>query len=670
MLVLVVSIATATLWRPLRDADLFDTVGYGVPAFRDGQWWTPLTGMAFGLTPWHVAVTIVLLLTVVAVAEWRIGTRHAGWLLFAGQFFGIACACLFAWLFGDVWQSHWEWPQHLASIRDVGMTTGMLTIATAATATLRSPWRLRARLVLLGYVVLTILFEGAIADVMHMFSFLVALWLGEQLFRAGKHGLAPRTRREVRQLAFAGLIVIAVSHVLVAIFPGSGPLGPTDSAGNSVWITLLDVVVIVVIAHSLRIGKRWAWWVTLVLATFNVFALVLVIVLVIASGYDSPGAVTLGTSILWVAEGALILSGRFAFTVPWRLAKGSGDDPETVERVKNLIRLHGGDTMSWMTTWRGNRYAFVDAPGGESVVAYHQQVGVMVALADPICEEADRRHLVSTFIDIAEASGKIPCWFSIGRETADIARDNGWRATQIAEDTLIDLPDLEFKGKNWQHLRSAMNKAKREEISFRLSRLAGESFSVRAQVRSISEEWVGDKGMPEMGFTLGGTEESLDSEVRVALALDTEGSIHGVLSWLPVYAGDGRIRGWTLDVMRRRNDGFGPVIEYLIGCSALAFKKEGAEFASLSGAPLTRSDAGAELEQVDKVLDSLGKAIEPYYGFRSLHNFKKKFNPRYEPVYIAYRDEGDLPRIGLAIGRCYLPSATPAQLVRMLSSAS
>ena len=212
-----------------------------------------------------------------------------------------------------------------------------------------------------------------------------------------------------------------------------------------------------------------------------------------------------------------------------------------------------------------------------------------------------------------------------------------------------------------------MNKATKQDISMRMVSLADESFAVRTQVRAISEEWVGDKGLPEMGFTLGSVEEAMDPAVRVALAVDPTGNVHGVLSWLPVYAPGGDVDGWTLDIMRRRTDGFGPVVEYLIASSAVAFKDEGAQFISLSGAPLART-GDFDAEPLDKLLDTLGAALEPYYGFRSLHTFKKKFNPRYEPVYLAFRDESDLPRIGVAISRAYLPDATTGQLVRLAAS--
>ena len=158
-----------------------------------------------------------------------------------------------------------------------------------------------------------------------------------------------------------------------------------------------------------------------------------------------------------------------------------------------------------------------------------------------------------------------------------------------------------------------------------------------------------------MGFKLGGLTEALDRDVKVGLALDANGVVQGVTSWMPVYSSDGVIAGWTLDLMRRADGGFRATMEFLIASSALHFKAQGAQFISLSGAPLAKSDTESGGESaVDKLLKTLGATLEPVYGFRSLHAFKSKFQPRLSPMYMVFRDEGDLPRIGIAITRAYL----------------
>ena len=193
---------------------------------------------------------------------------------------------------------------------------------------------------------------------------------------------------------------------------------------------------------------------------------------------------------------------------------------------------------------------------------------------------------------------------------------------------------------------------------------------------AISEEWVADKGMPEMGFTLGGLEEVDDPDVRCLIAVDADRHVHGVTSWLPVYS-EGRIVGWTLDFMRRRaGDGFRPAMEFLIASAALKLAEEGADFVSLSGAPLAKVEQpeggdGAVAQDsltaaLDRLLDVLGRTLEPVYGFRSLLAFKSKFQPRYEPMFMAFPDPAALPSIGNAIGRAYLPEVSLGQGMKLM----
>ena len=72
------------------------------------------------------------------------------------------------------------------------------------------------------------------------------------------------------------------------------------------------------------------------------------------------------------------------------------------------------------------------------------------------------------------------------------------------------------------------------------------------------------------------------------------------------------------------------MIEFLIATAALRFKEEGAELLSLSGAPLARLDRNESPDALERVLDQIGRGLEPVYGFRSLLAFKSKFQPEYD----------------------------------------
>ena len=57
---------------------------------------------------------------------------------------------------------------------------------------------------------------------------------------------------------------------------------------------------------------------------------------------------------------------------------------------------------------------------------------------------------------------------------------------------------------------------------------------------------------------------------------------------------------------------------------------------------------------------------QAFYDYRGLHRFKNKFNPRWEPLYIAYTGWGGLPRTLLAVARAC--SLRPSAISRALPS--
>ncbi|MCF3124892.1 DUF2156 domain-containing protein [Streptomyces arenae] len=353
-------------------------------------------------------------------------------------------------------------------------------------------------------------------------------------------------------------------------------------------------------------------------------------------------------------------------------------DPDAATRARALLRAHGGSTLSYLTTWPGNHYWF--AADGRAAVAYRVHSTVALTTGDPFGEPSARADAIDGFAEYCDQRGWTPCFYSVTADAKSRTDALGWSSVQVAEDTVVPLPELAFTGKKWQDVRTALNKAKKQGITAEWHTFPKAPIALTDQVRSISEEWVADKGLPEMGFTLGGLDELDDPDVRCLLAVDGDRTVHGITSWMPVYGdsssgegadgdgegGEARPVGWTLDFMRRRSDGFRGSMEFLIASAALGFKEEGAQFLSLSGAPLARSDTGEPPAALQRLLDYAGRTLEPVYGFRSLLNFKAKFQPSYRPMYMCYPDPAALPTITRAIGKAYLPHMKPAQGVRLM----
>lgn len=376
--------------------------------------------------------------------------------------------------------------------------------------------------------------------------------------------------------------------------------------------------------------------------------------------------------VFWVAACVLVAA---TFLRP-----AHGADSGAGERAREILTSGSGSALAWMTTWNGNSYWF--GAGGDSYVAYRVIGGVALTTGGPVGRPDRVRDDVVGFAEFAAANGWTPCFYSVTADVRDAAVSLGWVGVQVAEETVLDLGSLSFTGKKFQDVRTALNKAAKSGITAEWIDFHTAPLAITDQITAISEEWVADKGMPEMGFTLGGLQEMDDPEVRCLIAVDEHRTVHGVTSWLPVYR-DGRVVGRTLDFMRRRADGtqqgFRPAMEFLIASAALSLEQEGAEFVSLSGAPLATmprsGDDGLDVpadvrpglaDAMDSVLEVLGQTLEPLYGFRSLLAFKSKFQPRYEPMYMCFADPVALPSIGNAIGRAYLPDVSFGQGVRLV----
>lgn len=662
-----IALATGAMFRAADQLPWFTRVATGLPQFTDGLWYTVLTSPFVATPPSTYLIIAPVLIGGVGWAEWRFGSLRTLGLFAAGH---IVSVFLSAGIVLAISQGDWPWAHAVAEHLDVGPSAGAFTCLAFVLATLPSPWRLRARVALGTWAGIEVLFMGQLSNLEHAVAIALGLLVSGWL-PAFRHPAGRPSAREWRMLAFAGLLIIGVVQIIDLAVPYDGPLGHNSPAAGALDVAL-DVAFILIIANGIRIGVKVAWIITLAVGMLNVLlsivgtALVPALLAAALIGHPSDVlGIVLADGVLWLGLVIILLIGRSAFQVPLRRSKrGHGMPGITRDDALDRLRNVGGGTISWMIGWSPNRYL----PVGDGVVGYQEHAGVVIGLGDPVARPGKYGVALQSFNDAAVSAGLIPCVFSASDLSAE-AKPAGWRSVIVAEDTIVDLQDFALTGKKWQPVRTSVNRAAREGIEFRMCTLADEPWGVRAQVRAISEQWTGDKGLPEMGFTLGTVEEALDPETKVGIAVDADGNLHGITSWLPVYGGEGKVRGWTLDLMRRRDGGFGPVMEFLIAASAMQLSEEGYEFLSLSGAPLVRP-ADAASGPVDRVLAGLGELIEPLYGFRSLHHFKQKFNPRAATLHLLYRDEGDLPRIALALTKAYLPDATLRDLLASAADAA
>ncbi len=760
-------------------ADLLRTVAAGVPALRDGNWWTPITAAFFaGDVATYLLVTL-LLAVVGTLCERRWGSLRMVWMTVLVQGVGVALGVGLVALANASFS--WLWADYLSESLAVGATTLIAGLLTAFSGDLSTLWRRRIRIGVLTACLVALLYGGQLQDVLRVSTALVGLLAGALFLHSGERKLAgPVSRRETRVLIAVVIAATALGPILVAVTGAvEGPLsaladlyvGPNAFAGTQdnrdvadIVMSLVPALLVLVLAAGLRRGRRFAWWATVIfqlmfLALGTFYAIdyynwagendllgegfswvawlmplvllpmlvitllvftrrsftvrapvgvyrrlgftVLVIVLVLWALFAVLGSVIgeqftpaagflglmsdfpirlLPNGYLYIIEPdhrptgwvgrvlvdwvpvlfwGVVLLGLLRSFVSARVESGR----QSRLRARVILQEHGTTALSYLTTWEGNSYWF--SPEGRSFVAYRVEGGVAITTGDPVGPVGELGSTIEQFVAFCSAENWTPCLYSTTDAVKQVTDGFGWPSLQVAKETVLPLGALAFTGKKFQDIRTSISRAAKNGVTAQWLSYPDAPLTIRDQIQAISEEWVSDKALPEMGFTLGGLDELDDPAVRCLLAVDGDRTVHGITSWLPCYR-DGVPVGWTLDFMRRRSDGVKGVMEFLIGTAALDLQREGAEFVSLSGAPLARAEPGENDSGVQKLLEVVGRTMEPVYGFRSLLRFKAKFQPVYRPMYLCYPESAVLPRIGLGISHAYLPTMTVGQAIRMM----
>jgi lysylphosphatidylglycerol synthetase-like protein (DUF2156 family) len=621
-------------------------VGFGLPALRDGRWWTFLVGALVVPTAALLPIAGGLVAVASGALERRIGWWRTALTVLGTHLVGTVGAALFLWVASATLD--WRWADGLAGLSDTGLSAGGLGVLAVLTAFFRPPLRRAVRIGVGAYLAVILVRSGLLWDVEHLISFAAGLalgpWVAGRARTVRRRGGGGSKVAAVRNGAALLLVATAITEVAEVWFPGfGGPFGPgpvLDPTAPAMALAIVLLVAAVPLAHGLHRGSALAW--NLLLGETLTLLLLRAVHLVTLSSGD------------------ILVAGVQLALVVWHhgAVRSQPRRSRAVTDLEARLATHGGGSLGWQHTWPGSESWATD--DGEVALTYRRSSGVAIVVGDPVGRRDAWPAAAREFRAFCESEGLTPAWYAVSDEFVTGCADQGWNTLQIGEDTVITLPGLEFKGRSWQDVRTARNRAAKEGIEMQAVTLCDAPAAIVEQVREISQAWVDEKPLPEMGFTLGGVREALDPHVRTHVAVDAEGRVHGVTTWMPVHR-DGRVVGWTLDLMRRRSDGFRPVMEYLIAESALAFRDEGYETLSLSVAPLARRTAG-RAGALDRVLDTASTVLEPTYGFRSLLGFKAKFDPTYRPVHLAYASGLDLPLISLAIGRAYLPDLTVAQL--------
>jgi len=325
----------------------------------------------------------------------------------------------------------------------------------------------------------------------------------------------------------------------------------------------------------------------------------------------------------------------------WQVSRPGRPPFEPIDqatREKTLLAIQGGDAVppsAWLALTGDKRLLFSES--GKSYIHYAEAADFLIAMGEPVGLAAERRALIWRFLELADRFDRKPAFYSVGRLAVAELAEFGLAAQKIGETAVVDLAGFSLEGPARAKLRHAVNKAKRDGLSFRVLP-AGAVEPMLPQLRAVSDAWLAAHPGQEKGFSMGPFAPDYLIHIPVAL-VERDGAIAAFASLQP--APDRSLA--AVDLMRFGADAPTGAMDYLFAELLRWAAAEGYAALDLGMAPLAGIDAHRRAPLASKLSALVYGYGERLYGFEGLRAYKNKFLPRWEPVFLCLENRQAAP---------------------------
>ncbi|HEU4403554.1 MAG TPA: phosphatidylglycerol lysyltransferase domain-containing protein [Candidatus Polarisedimenticolia bacterium] len=282
-------------------------------------------------------------------------------------------------------------------------------------------------------------------------------------------------------------------------------------------------------------------------------------------------------------------------------------------------------------------------PPPEGFIAYRAAGRFLIAYSDPVCPPGRERDLLGALLDFSDASDRDPILYQISAGLLPVAHDFGFTFFKLGEEAIVELSRFDLKGNKAKTWRHAINSVEKEGGHFEI--VSGEAVPpLLPALKRVSDRWLSEKHLVEKRFSIGRFDAAYLRRFPCALVRDAREQIVGFANLLEG-PGGGEI---SIDLMRYltprdEEGGLRNVMDYLFLKLMLYGKERGFSRFNLGMTPLAAVGEERTARPVEKLANVLFRVGEHWYNYQGLRRYKEKFDPLWEPRYMAYRRPWDWP---------------------------
>jgi len=311
----------------------------------------------------------------------------------------------------------------------------------------------------------------------------------------------------------------------------------------------------------------------------------------------------------------------------------------TQEDIQNAARIVPASPQTYANLALLGDKTFLFSRSGKAFIMYGIQKRSWIAMGDPIGEEDEWSELLWQFREMCDRYNGWPVFYEVGHEKLHLYLDLGLNLLKIGEEARVSLDSFSLEGGARKGLRHTHRKLENEGCRFEV--IPPEEIPpLLPELKSISDAWLEEKNTREKGFSLGFFDETYLKKFSAGL-IRKEGK---VIAFANMWLGAEK-EELSIDLMRYLPGAPDSVMEYLFIKLMLWGRQEGYRWFNLGMAPFS----GLEDHELAPLWHRLGTLIfrygEHFYNLQGLRQYKEKFDPTWEPKYLASPGGLALPRI-------------------------
>ena len=273
--------------------------------------------------------------------------------------------------------------------------------------------------------------------------------------------------------------------------------------------------------------------------------------------------------------------------------------------------------------------SFLFSSSRNTFLMYAKHGRTWAALHDPVGPRSEWVELIGKFVALAHSHAGRAAFYQVRADTLPLYLDAGLTLMKLGEEANIALPQFDLAGSHRAHLRYALNRSERDGLTVEIV----EPEHVPALLRTlgeISDAWLDHRLAREKSFSVAAFMKDYVAAQAIMVVRQRDTPI----AFVTFMTTDLNIEA-TVGIMRHLPDAPPYTMEYLFTQLALHLKRAGYLKLSLGMAPLSGLSPSALASPWHRIASLVWHFGGRFYNFRGLRTFKSKFQPVWEPRYLA-----------------------------------